>query len=292
MQAKLSAGNTALIAARCFLASIRRSRLKMVLVTVLAWFTITAVMGTIIWFFHEPKHPWLVYFYNAFTIFSNLNDDLGLAVLKSNNTGDYSVNIWMMVINFLLIVSGMIGIAVLTASITQQSISDDEERFDSLIDEFRRLALIATAPVSYEEMENPHRILKNIIGRIHNEIVPIRHNTSLHQLNIYEFEYMFVHLINRIIMECKILQSSIHHFAVYDLEKISDIVLWAKKLDSLHPHFSDTHPSPINSEFKRAWNNFAHNLPARISLYMAEKHPTEVLIMDEVKLFTFPRRHS
>ena len=84
----------------------------------------------------------------------------------------------------------MIGIVVLTASITQQSISDDEERFDSLIDELRRLALVSTAPpLLGEEPVNAHRILAGVIERIHDEIVPVRHNTSLHQLNVYEFEY-------------------------------------------------------------------------------------------------------
>lgn len=255
------------ITLKSIFASIRRSRLLMVLVTVLAWFMIAGMLGTAMWIIHDQKYPWLVYVYNAFTIFSNLNDDLGLTILKADGVGNYAVNIGMMIISFALIISGMIGIALLTASITQSSISGDEERFDRLIDELRRMAVIATStPLPNQEPVNAHRILGVIIDHIHNGIMPIRNSTSIHQINIYEFEYLLVHIINRIIEHHHLLDEPVEKFVAYDLNKIEDISRWAQSLDTLYPCFGDSQYSPINYDFKRAWTNFSSELPARISL--------------------------
>jgi len=269
---KSTIGN-ALITAKSVFASIRRSRLLMVFVTVLAWFMIAAMLGTTMWIIHDQKYPWLVYFYNAFTIFSNLNDDLGLTILRADGVGSYAVNIGMMIISFALIISGMIGIALLTATITQRSISGDEEKFDRLIDELRRMAVIATsAPLPNQEPVNAHRILGVIIDHIHKEIIPARDNSTIHQINIYEFEYLFVHIINRIIEHRHLLDEPIQKFAVYDLNKIEDISRWAQSLNTLYPYFSDSQHSPINCDFKRAWTNFSSEFPARIRLLKGGTH--------------------
>jgi len=270
---------SALITAKSIFASIQRSRLLMVLVTVLAWFMVSAILSTIMWIIHDQKYPWLVYFYNAFTIFSNLNDDLGLTILRADGVGSYAVNIGMMIISITLIISGMIGIALLTATITQRSISGEEEGFDRLIDTLRRMAVIATStPLPNQEPVNAHRILGVIIDHIHNEIIPARDNSSIHQINIYEFEYLLVHIINRIIEHRHLLDEPIQNFAVYDLNQIEDISRWAQSLNTLYPCFSDSQHSPINYDFKRAWTNFSSEFPARIRLLRKGTHyPTSSL---------------
>ena len=118
------------------------------------------------WHLQGRKQPWALYFYNAFTIFSNLNDDLGLTIVRPEGAGLFTVNIPMMVVSIALIIAGMIGIALLTAQITQGSMNMDEERFDRLVDEFRSLAIRATTPpVPGEPSLDPHRALNIVIGR-------------------------------------------------------------------------------------------------------------------------------
>ena len=247
------------------IAAAKRSRPAMIAMTVLAWFAVSGTLGTLMWHLQGRKQPWALYFYNAFTIFSNLNDDLGLTIVRPEGAGLFTVNIPMMVVSIALIIAGMIGIALLTAQITQGSMNMDEERFDRLVDEFRSLAIRATTPpVPGEPSLDPHRALNIVIGRIHGDIVPARTNTSVHSINIYEFEYILVNIINRLIDHGGLLDAPAPSFAAYNLEKVQEIIRWAGSLDILCEHLCDPHPSPINRDFKRAWRNFSVALPDRI----------------------------
>ena len=243
----------------------KRSRLLKLAATVAAWFLVSLVLGAANWYFDEARHPLMVYIYNAFTVFSNLNDDLGLVITKGEGVGGYSVNIPAMCISVALIIMGMMGIALLTATLTSGSLNTDEEQFDREIDEFRALAVKATArPEPEREPADAHRILRMIIARIHGNIMPYRSRTTLHQINIYEFEYLLVNVINRIIENRQLLSDPPRCFLPYDLERITEIIKWFDSLDYLYQYLSDPSPSPVNDSFKRAWANFSVELVAKI----------------------------
>lgn len=255
-----------------FLTSLKRSRLRMLLLTIVAWFIIAAILGTLSYISNGYKHTWLVYFYNSFTIFSNLNDDLNLTLIRPEGGGAYLLNIPQMIINFVLIITGMMGIALLTATMTADSINVDEEKFDLLVDEMRRMAIVATsAPSNNQEPPDAHRILGLIIDRIHNRILPVRNNLSINRLNIYEFEYLLLNIINRIIEHNHLLHDPVQKFAFHDLNKINAIINWAKDIDSIYPYFEDLQPSPIVHDFKHAWVNFSIEFPARVKMAALEK---------------------
>jgi hypothetical protein len=246
-----------------FMAALKRSRLLQMATTVALWFTVASALGAANWFYDGKKHSLIVYIYNAFTVFSNLNDDLGL-VLTRGGEGGYTVSMPAMLISVVLIICGMLGIALLTATITSNSINMDEEKFDRLVDELRRLAVIATCrPTPGEEPVDAHRILNRIISHIRNSIVPFRTNTSVHQLNIYEFEYILVNVINRIIEHRNLLSDPVYHFAGYNLEHIIEVIQWFNNLDDLHEYINDPCPSPISANFKDAWNHFSVDLVER-----------------------------
>lgn len=230
----------------------KRSRLVQLCATVLVWFLVSTTLGLVGWALDETGRPFLAYIYNAFTIFSNLNDDLNLAMAGG------TPHIPAMIVNVLLIISGMIGISVLTATVTSSSLNMDEERFDRLIDEFRRLAIVATTrPPDGAEPADAHRILGLVVSRIHNEVVPFRTSRSMHQLNIYEFEYILVNVIDRIIEERALLEDPAQAFAVHDPDRIGRVVQWAHSLDGLHAHLTDPAPSPISAGFRQAWRRFS-----------------------------------
>jgi hypothetical protein len=247
--------------------AINRSRALMMATTVLAWFVLTTVLGAISWMLHGYQHPFLVYVYNAFTIFSNLGDDLRLALGGggAESAGGYSANPLIMLLNIVLIVGGMLGIAMLTATVTKGSIDMEEERFDSLIDDFRRLTVSATRRIPTDgHRPDAHRILSGIIHRVYRDIVPARTNVSVHPINVYEFEYIFVHVIGRILREKHLLADPPACFAPYALEQIEAIVRWAYALDDIAPLFGDATPSLVDRQFQRAWQGFAVELPKKI----------------------------
>jgi hypothetical protein len=230
----------------------KRSRLLQLFVTILVWFLISLLLGMTGWALDETDRPFLAYIYNAFTIFSNLNDDLNLAM-----SGGVP-HLPAMVVNVLLIISGMVGISVLTATVTSSSLNLDEERFDRLIDEFRRLAIVATSrQPEGTEPADAHRILNLIVSRIHNEVLPFRTSRSMHQLNVYEFEYILVNVIDRIIASRDLLSDPAPAFAVHDADRIERIVQWVRSLDGLHAHLSDPAASPVSLAFRQAWRRFS-----------------------------------
>ncbi|MBF0119605.1 MAG: hypothetical protein HQK79_12270 [Desulfobacterales bacterium] len=243
---------------------LKRSHLMMFVAVVISWFVITGILGTMVWGYQGYKHPWTVYFYNAFTIFSNLNDDLGFAM--SHQPGNkILIDIPMMLISFILIIGGMLGIAVLSALSTNLLFSNDEERFDRLIDDFRRLAIVATSTDDCGMYQaDAHKTLGIIIHIIHKHIMPARTNITLNQLNIYEFEYIIVHVIDCIMKNRQVFKDPYDCFSVYDLQKINEIVLWAESLADLYQHFCDGNNSPVSKQFKQAWHNFSVKLPAHI----------------------------
>jgi hypothetical protein len=247
-----------------FMAALKRSRLLQMATTVALWFTVASALGAANWFYDGKKHSLIVYIYNSFTVFSNLNDDLGL-VLTRVGEGGYTVSVPAMIISVVLIICGMLGIALLTATITGNSINMDEEKFDRLVDELRRLAVIATCrPTPGEEPVDAHRILNRIISHIRNSIVPFRTNTSVHPINIYEFEYILVNVINRIIEHRSLLSDPVYHFTDYNLEHIVEVIQWFNNLDDLHEYINDPCPSPISADFKHAWKHFSVDLVERV----------------------------
>lgn len=247
--------------------AVKRSRVLMMMVTVLAWFVLTTVVGTIFWMLPGSKHPLPIYVYNAFTIFSNLNDELQLAFDggSAGSAATYTANLVIMILNIVLIVGGMLGIAILTAAVTKGSIDMNEERFDSLIDDFRRLTVSATSRIPTNgRRPDAHRILSGIIHRVYRDIVPARTNVSLHPINLYEFEYIFVHVIDRILRERRLLVDPSACFAQYAPDQIEAIVRWAHGLDDIAPLFDESTRSLVDQQFLRAWRRFAVELPKRI----------------------------
>jgi len=242
-----------------------RSRLRLILVTILGWVAITGLLGTGMWLVHGRQFPWLVYVYNAFTVFSNLNDDLGLVFGRNAAGVICSVNIPAMTISALLILCGMTGIALFTAAITQRTLNTAEERFDHLVDEFRRLAVALTCPRSPDETPDiVHRALASIIARIHDDVMPSHTNTSVHPVNVYEFEYILVHVIHRVIVERRMLDDPPDCFRVYDLQVLTEVIAWSQGLDNLRDPLADPQASPISRSFRQAWQTFSVDLPARI----------------------------
>ena len=170
-----------------------------------------------------------------------------------------------MCISLSLIIFGMMGIALLTATLTSTTMNMDEEQFDRQIDEFRRLAVTATTRTAPgDEPADAHRILRMVIAAVHGKILPYRSRTSLHQINIYEFEYILVNVINRIIESRRLLSDPPQNFLAYDLDRINEIVEWFGSLDYLYAHLSDPNPSPIGDTFKQAWKNFSVELAAKV----------------------------
>ena len=248
-------------------AVVRRSRMAALLVTVFVWFLVSSILGLASGAADGYKYPAAVYVYNAFTIFSNLNDGLNLAVAEHD--GGMAVHVLPMVISCLLIVSGMVGIAALTAAITAKTLDVDEQRFDQLMDELRHLAVIATCPESEESCPDGHRILRAILDRVSHEIVPTRTNRSLQQLNIYEFDYLMVNVINKVVEERALLHDRLEAFQSYDLVKLEGILNWANSLDTLHGHLANSTPSAIVRDLRRAWHNFSE-LVRRVRLAREE----------------------
>lgn len=247
--------------------AVKRSRVLMVVAIVLAWFVLTTVLGTLSWMLHGYQHPFSVYVYNAFTIFSNLGDDLRLALGGggSESAAPYTANPLLMLLNLVLIVAGMLGIAMLTATVTTGSIDMNEERFDSLIDDFRRLTVSATRRIQTNgRLPDAHRILIGIINRVYRDIVPARTNVSVHPINLYEFEYIFVHVIDRILRERRLLLDPSARFTQYSLDHIEAIARWAHDLDDIASLFDESTPSLVDQQFLRAWRHFAVELPKRI----------------------------
>ena len=236
-------------------AAMRRSRMAALLATVFVWFLVSSILGLASGAADGYKYPAAVYVYNAFTIFSNLNDGLNLAVAEHD--GGMAVHVLPMVISCLLIISGMVGIAALTAAITAKTLDVDEQRFDQLMDELRHLAVIGTCPESEESCPDGHRILRAILDRVSREIVPTRTNSSLQRLNIYEFEYLMVNVINKVIEERELLDEPLETLQAYDVAKLEGILNWADSLDTLHGHLANSTPSSIVLDLRRAWCNFS-----------------------------------
>ena len=130
-------------------ARVMASRPMMTLAIVCGWILTTLALSLVAWLADGTVNPLGVYFYNCFTVrphaaltpvptaraphsrapvpaplfyqtFSNLNDELGLALVAAPD-GTYTVRAWGVALNMLTIVLGMIAIALLTAALTASS---------------------------------------------------------------------------------------------------------------------------------------------------------------------------
>jgi len=249
---------------RRFAAAALRSRIGLVLAVIVAWIIFSAAVSSIIWLRHERRQPWLVYFYNSFTVFSNLSDELGL-VIERPPSGAFRVRVGDMLLNLALIAGGMIGIAALTSAVTQRSLSRNEERFDAILDEFRRLAILATTPPSPGwSPPDPHRILSLVIERIHDEIMPYRTNLSLHTVNAYELDSLLVSVIGRIIRERRVLEDPPAAFAAYDPRRLERVIRWMEGLEHLKEELETESASPVQRAFVEAWRDLSVELRRRV----------------------------